>query len=88
MLWGQLIASRHGWRYIGLLCAVWAFVGLVMTAIFYFPPPRVNSSGMGKMEIIRQIDFFGGLLSIAGMLLFMMGLQWGGYQVGESLNSE
>lgn len=81
VLWAQLIASRHGWRYCGALCGAWAAFGFLMTLIFYFPPPRVNSQGFSRGDIIRQIDFVGGFLSVAGMLLFMAGLQWGGYQV-------
>lgn len=81
VLWGQLIASRHGWRYCGALCGAWAAFGLLMTLIFYFPPPRVNSQGLSRMQIVKQIDFVGGFLSVSGMLLFMAGLQWGGYQV-------
>ncbi|KAJ9644818.1 hypothetical protein H2204_001280 [Knufia peltigerae] len=80
VLWGQLIASHSSWRWIGLFCGVWALIGLVMTAIFYFPPPRPNSQGLTRREVLGQIDYIGGLLSIAGMILFMMGLQWGGYQ--------
>lgn len=80
VLWAQLIASRHGWRYAGALCGAWAAFGLLMTVIFYFPPPRVNSQGLSRMQVFRQIDFVGGFLSVAGMLLFMAGLQWGGYQ--------
>ncbi|KAB9006572.1 hypothetical protein FH972_026926 [Carpinus fangiana] len=78
-LWGQLVASHAGWRYIGLWCGLWAFVGLIFTVIFYHPPPRENSSGLSRMDIIKRIDFVGGILSISGMLLFMAGLQWGGY---------
>lgn len=81
MLWAQLIASRHGWRYIGLLCGVWAAIGFFATLFFYFPPPRVNSTGLTRRQILAQIDWVGGVLSIGGMVLFMAGLQWGGYQV-------
>jgi MFS family permease len=81
VLWAQLIAYHSNWRYIGLFCGLWAFIGLVMTAVFYFPPPRVNSMGLSRREIIEQIDFVGGFLSIAGMILFVGGLIWGGYQV-------
>ncbi len=81
VLWGQLIAYHSNWRYVGLICGLWAFIGLVMTAIFYFPPPRVNSSGLTNAEIIARVDFVGGFLSISGMILFMAGLVWGGYQV-------
>lgn len=32
------------------------------------------------MQVLGQIDFVGGFLSVSGMLLFMAGLRWGGYQ--------
>lgn len=80
VLYGQLIAAYSSWRYVGLVCGVWAFIGLALTAIFYFPPPRPNSQGMSNMEIIKSIDFIGGFLSIVGFVLFMAGMQWGGYQ--------
>lgn len=50
-----------------------------MTVIFYHPPPRANTCGLSRREVLRRIDYVGGLVSISGMLLFMMGLQWGGY---------
>ena len=81
VLWGQLIASHSTWRYVGLLCGVWAAIGFILTLVFYFPPPRVNSSGLSNKEIIAQIDFVGGFLSIVGIILFVAGLLWGGYQV-------
>jgi len=81
VLWSQLIANHSSWRYIGLLCGIWAGVGVLLTFIFYFPPPRVNSAGLSGAEILRKIDWIGGLLSISGTVLFLMGLQWGGHQV-------
>lgn len=81
VLWAQLIASNSTWRYVGLFCGLWAFLGLLMTAVFYFPPPRVNANGLSRGEILKQIDFIGGFLSISGMILFLAGLLWGGYQV-------
>jgi len=59
---------------------VWAAIGFFLTLFFYFPPPRVNSQGLSRSEILGQIDYVGGLLSVVGMILFMMGMQWGGYQ--------
>jgi MFS family permease len=78
VLWGQLIASRGSWRYIGLICGVWAFIGMVLTAVFYFPPPRALTVGMSRRQILKRVDFIGGFLSIGGILLFMAGIQWGG----------
>ncbi|KAF2214938.1 hypothetical protein CERZMDRAFT_110478 [Cercospora zeae-maydis SCOH1-5] len=80
VLYGQLIAYYANWRWLGLICGLWASIGLVMVVIFYHPPPRVNSQGMTTRDILRQIDYVGGFLSVSGMLLFMMGMQWGGYQ--------
>ena len=80
VLWGQLVASHGSWRYIGLWCGVWAFIGLSMTVVFYHPPPRINSAGLSRREILKRIDYVGGFLSISGVLLFMAGVQWGGYQ--------
>lgn len=81
VLWAQLIAAHSGWRYVGAFCGAWGGFGLLATVFFYFPPPRVNSQGLGRKEVIRRIDFVGGLLSITGLILFLAGMQWGGYQV-------
>ncbi|MCJ1447111.1 MAG: hypothetical protein MMC23_007620 [Stictis urceolatum] len=79
VLWAQLIVAHSSWRYIGLLCGIWAAVGFFMTLFFYFPPPRVNSTGLSRKEVLSRIDYIGGFLSVGGMILFMAGLQWGGY---------
>ena len=74
IMWAQLVVSKTSWRYIGLWCGLWSFVGLVLTVVFYHPPPRANSAGMSRKEILGRIDYVGGLLSISGMLLFMVGI--------------
>jgi MFS family permease len=80
VLWAQYIAHFGTWRYIGLICGVWAFIGLVLTLVFYHPPPRAQTVGLSRREVIRRIDFVGGILSIGGLLLLTMAVQWGGYQ--------
>lgn len=80
VLWSQLIASYGSWRWIGLMCGVWAFIGFALTFFFYHPPPRDLTVGLSRREVLRRIDYVGGVLSIGGFLLFMMALQWGGYQ--------
>jgi hypothetical protein len=36
---------------------------------------------MTNKQILAQIDWLGGLLSISGLVIFMAALQWGGYMV-------
>ncbi|KAF7507219.1 hypothetical protein GJ744_010777 [Endocarpon pusillum] len=80
VLWAQLIAAEAGWRYCGALCGAWAAVGLFATLFFYFPPPPVHPRVSTRKQILAEIDWIGGLLSIVGLILFMAGLVWGGYQ--------
>lgn len=86
VLWAQLIAYYSNWRYVGAFCGAWNGFGLLITALFYFPPPRINSIGLTRKEIIGRIDFVGGFLSITGLIIFMAGMQWGGYMVCSSVN--
>lgn len=79
VLWSQLIAYYSNWRYVGAFAGAWNGFGLLATIFFYSPPPRVNSKGLSRSEILRRIDWVGGFLSIAGLILFMAGMQWGGY---------
>lgn len=79
-IYAQLIASKIGWRYIGFIVCIWNGIGFFMTLFFYFPPPRVNTLGKTKMQVLKEIDYIGGILSIGGMIMFLAGLQWGGYQ--------
>ena len=50
-----------------------------MVLIFYHPPPRPNPFGLTKRQTLARIDYVGVTLSIGGFTLFLLGLQWGGY---------
>ncbi|KAF2404014.1 MFS general substrate transporter [Trichodelitschia bisporula] len=80
VLWAQLVAFYGSWRYIGLWCGVWAFIGVVLTFVFYHPPPVANPQGLTRREILSRVDYIGAALSIPGLLLFLAAIQWGGYQ--------
>ena len=75
-LYAQLITAASSWRYVGILVAGWNFIGLILVAVVYKPPPRVLTEGYSKREILRRVDYVGGLLSTAGITCFMMGMQW------------
>ena len=80
-LYAQLIAAAVSWRYVGIMVAGWNLIGLILVAAVYKPPPRVNSQGFSRSEILRRVDYVGGLLSTGGVMCFMMGMQWGATQV-------
>jgi MFS family permease len=66
------------WRWIALALGLWNLLGFVAVFVGYRPPPRVNSRGLSNMDMIKRIDFVGGGLIIAGLLLFLYGLNTGG----------
>ncbi|KXS97294.1 hypothetical protein AC578_4581 [Pseudocercospora eumusae] len=76
-LYGQLIAE-HNWRYIYLLLGIWAAISLVVILIYYNPPPRPSAIGISKMELLKRLDWGGSFLSILGVVLFLIGINWGG----------
>jgi MFS family permease len=66
------LPDHTNWRYVGIIVCVWNGIGFFLTLFFYFPPPRINSMGKSRAEILREIDYIGGFLSISGMVLFMV----------------
>lgn len=76
-LYGQYLAA-HSWRWIAAVVGIWAAAAFVVLAIFYHPPPRANSLNLSKRELVSRIDFMGSFLSLAGLVLFLTGLNWGG----------
>jgi hypothetical protein len=51
---------------------------LIILLIFYRPPPPVNAKGLSRKDILNRIDFVGMFLGLAGFVLFLAGLLWGG----------
>jgi MFS family permease len=71
--------SSNTWRWAAWIPLMYVGLNAVLLFIFYRPPPRPNSIGLGKWEIVARIDFIGTLLSISGIALFLLAMQWGGY---------
>jgi MFS family permease len=79
-MWAQLIARASNWRYVGILVGVWNFIGLIMVAFLYKDPAAMYKQKRPAKDILREIDYVGGVLSIIGVMCFMMGMQWGAQQ--------
>lgn len=72
VLYAQLITYASTWRWVGLVIGGWSFIGLVLTFVFYWPPPR--QANFSRKELVRKIDYIGGFLSAAGITMFLVGL--------------
>lgn len=81
VLYAQLITGASDWRYVGIFVAGWNFIGLLLVLFAYHPPPRSNSMGYSRRDVLKRVDYIGGLLSIGGVMCFMMGMQWSAQQV-------
>ena len=86
VLYAQLISYYSTWRYIGAWTALWNLCALALTAIFYWPPPRLNSDGLSRWDMAKRLDYVGGILSAGGLTLFLAGLTWAGSQYAWSEN--
>ena len=63
VLYAQLINAAASWRYVGLWTAIWNFIGLVLTALFYWPPRRPNAGDLTKWQLAKRLDYVGAVLS-------------------------
>lgn len=75
----QLYSVTSTWRWGAWIPLCLAGIAFLMVLFAYHPPPRTNSSGLTTVELLGRIDYLGGLLWISGTALFLMGIQWGGY---------
>lgn len=80
VLYVQLLYLHSTWRWGLAVCAIWNFLGFLGLFFCYKPPARHNTDGMTAMQIAKRIDWMGAFLTIAGVTLFLVGLQAGGYQ--------
>ncbi|CAK7198281.1 hypothetical protein SEUCBS139899_000941 [Sporothrix eucalyptigena] len=76
-LYGTLIAETS-WRYCACFIAIWNLITVVLVFLFYNPPPRTNSAGLTWQQKLKHIDFIGGFLMSGGLVMFLVGFNWGG----------
>lgn len=72
--------TSAGWRwsfYIGIILGAITFV---LYLFFYHPPTydQLHVNGKTKWQMFKELDFVGIFLFIAGCVLFLVGLSWGG----------
>ncbi|KIY02373.1 uncharacterized protein Z520_02511 [Fonsecaea multimorphosa CBS 102226] len=78
LLYAQLLAKHATWRWGMWLCVIWNAVWFTGIAITYFPKSQTRARGVSRRAALKRIDYIGGLLSIIGLVLFLIALQAGG----------
>lgn len=75
-----LINTSAGWRWCYYYLIIWYGCALMFWFLFYHPPTFHMKHGTQgrKMDFVRHFDFKGTILFVAGTVLFLMGLSWGG----------
>lgn len=77
------------WRTVYWFLFAWECLGLVLLAVFYWPPTFSSKHGRdGKtpLQLLSQLDFVGVFLFASGCSLFLVGVNWvGPRQIQESL---
>jgi len=74
-----MYSTSATWRWGAWISVILGALNLLLLALFYFPPPRVNSVGLTTYQTIARVDIIGALLFSGGLALFLLGMQWGGY---------
>jgi MFS family permease len=76
-----LIANTAaGWRWSYYLGIIFSALALVLFHFLYHPPRyhQLHVGGKSRRQQLRELDFVGIFLFIAGCTLFLVGLSWGG----------
>ncbi|KAK3110940.1 hypothetical protein LTR53_014275, partial [Teratosphaeriaceae sp. CCFEE 6253] len=81
---GTLLAnamiSQATWRIMFYIATGYGVLSLVGTYFVYFPPSHPRPDGKTKWEEFKELDFIGAFLFVAGLAVFLFGLNAGGSQ--------
>ncbi|KAF2420731.1 MFS general substrate transporter [Tothia fuscella] len=73
-----------GWRGVYWLLFAIEMLSFILFVLFYFPPSfakkHLRDENQSKMFWIKNFDYIGTFLYAAGLVIFIMGLSWGGAQ--------
>ncbi|OQV09728.1 hypothetical protein CLAIMM_13818 [Cladophialophora immunda] len=74
------IVHYYNWRYIYYIFIPLMVFVLVMQVVFYRPPnfEQLHRGTRTRMGELKRVDFLGCFLIVAGLVLFLLGVSWGG----------
>ncbi|OCT44607.1 putative major facilitator superfamily transporter [Cladophialophora carrionii] len=79
VLYSQLLSAHATWRWGLWITVIYNGVFFGGVLLFYFPDSHILRKGtLSRAEIAKRIDYVGAVLSITGVILFLVALQSGG----------
>jgi MFS family permease len=75
-----ILHTGAAWRWSYYLGVILSVVALVLYQLFYHPPTygQLHVQGKTKTQQMKELDYGGMFLFTTGMVLFLIGLSWGG----------
>ncbi|KAI5357134.1 putative major facilitator transporter Str1/Tri12, major facilitator superfamily [Septoria linicola] len=73
-------ANTDGWRWIYYMYLIMQGVALILMVLFYHPPNfrQLHGDERTVMDELKRVDWIGMVLLVAGLVLFLLGVSWGG----------
>jgi MFS family permease len=76
-----ILHTKAGWRWSYYINIIFTFVVVVLLFFFYHPPTLGMLHAKGsKRPILKMLDIGGVFLFGSGLLVFLLGISWGGQQ--------
>lgn len=75
-----ILHTAAGWRWSYYLGIIMSGLAIILYQFMYHPPTydQLHVHGKTKFQMFKELDFVGIFLYVAGLVLFLIGLSWGG----------
>ncbi|KAI8627941.1 trichothecene efflux pump [Xylariaceae sp. FL1651] len=72
--------TAAGWRWCYYMAIIFGVITVALNVFFYHPPTyaQLHVGGKTKWQQVKEQDYIGIFLFIAGVVLFLIALSWGG----------
>lgn len=76
---GFVLHTKEGWRWCYYLMIIVNGLGVICWFLFYHPPTfRMKNRTKTRWAMVKDFDYVGFVLFTGGLLIFLMGISWGG----------
>jgi hypothetical protein len=73
------MAATGNWRWVFWLCFILDSISLILVVFFYRPIDQyIKEEGKTRWDQVKELDFVGFFLFTSGMVLFLLGISFGG----------